>query len=41
MKYGSKKPVLCTMHDDECDICGEKRGVTEGESFGLYEWEVK
>jgi len=41
MKYGSKKPVICTMHEGQCDICGEKRGVTERRDFGLYEWSVK
>lgn len=39
-KHGRRTPGVATYHENTCDICGEKKLVTEPRDFGhLPEWE--
>lgn len=33
-KYGNREVGVATWHEDICDICGKKTGVTEPRDFG-------
>jgi Zn finger protein HypA/HybF involved in hydrogenase expression len=42
MEHGKARGVASTFHFGKCDICGEeKKAVTQGRDYNIYEIEVK
>lgn len=34
MRYGRRKPIGATWHSGKCDICGQRKPVTQPRDFG-------
>jgi len=35
-KHGNREVGLATWHDGTCDVCGERKAVTEPRDFGCF-----